>query len=188
MHSTSRYVKHWRYRPLALACLLACLLAGHVVRCVTRLPRIRRSRIHHLARPLPGVDRRKWPRVVVDPRSCLSATSRLWISWVWLLRCDWPARSARDGLSALEVVIGLALESCEDIRSAARGGKSAPAIRGIRGIWGIWGIRGIRGISRTKGYMGYIQSKGVYGVYPHPGGKRGKRGKGGGEGYGGYTG
>ena len=151
MHSTSRYVKHWRYRPLALA----CLLAGHVVRCVTRLPRIRRSRIHHLARPLPGVDRRKWPRVVVDPRSCLSATSRLWISWVWLLRCDWPARSARDGLSALEVAIGLALESCEDIRSAARGGKSAPAS----------GETGYTGYMGYTGYTGYVQSKGVYGVY-----------------------
>ena len=171
----------------ACTCLLACLLAGHVVRCVTRLPRIRRSRIHHLARPLPGVDRRKWPRVVVDPRSCLSATSRLWISWVWLLRCDWPARSARDGLSALEVVIGLALESCEDIRSQLAGGNRRPH-PGKRGIWSIWGIRGIRGMSRARGYMGYMHSKGVYGVYPHPGGKRGKRGKGGGKGYRGYVG
>ena len=93
--------------------------------------------------------------MVVDPRSCLSATSRLWISWVWLLRCDWPARSARDGLSALEVAIGLALESREDIRSAARGGKSAPAS----------GETGYMGYMGYTGYTGYAQSKGVYGVY-----------------------
>ena len=93
--------------------------------------------------------------MVVDPRSCLSATSRLWISWVWLLRCDWPARSARDGLSALEVAIGLALESCEDIRSQLAGGNRRPHP----------GYTGYMGYMGYTGYTGYVQSKGVYGVY-----------------------
>ena len=88
MHSTSKYVKHWRYRPLALACLSRGAMC-HSLTSGTAF-----AYLGVLARVLPWIEGSGAPRVVVDPRSCLSATSRLWISWVWLAALQ-LARSIR---------------------------------------------------------------------------------------------
>ena len=116
MHSTSRYVKHWRYRPLALACLLAtwCGVSLAYLGYGVRLPRCACSCI--------AVDRRKWrasrgggsPLVRASLR--LAACGLAGCGW---LRCNWPARSAR-WANAVGLALIVGAEDCAE--TAARSG------------------------------------------------------------------
>ena len=166
MHSTSRYVKHWRYRPLALACLLACLPRGAMCHSLTSGTAL--AYLGVLARVLPGVDRRKWPRSRGGGGSPLVPLS-LRLAACGLAGCGCAATATgpldpRAMGCRLAQLLGLkiSLRAASGSEIGVNRGKSAQA-----------GYTGYMGYMGYTGYTGYIQNKRVYGVYPEQGGIRG---------------